>query len=109
MHDKDESIRIDKWLWAARFFKTRSLAAAAVAGGKIEVNGERSKPSRVVHLGDRLNIRRGPYEWDDRRRTRLALARPGSASAEPLPGNRREYQQTRRAGRSIEINSPTRI
>ena len=63
MHDNDESIRIDKWLWAARFFKTRSLAADAVAGGKIEINGERSKPSRVVRIGDRLNIRRGPYEW----------------------------------------------
>jgi ribosome-associated heat shock protein Hsp15 len=63
MHDNDESIRIDKWLWAARFFKTRSLAADAIAGGKIEINGERSKPTRVVRLGDRLNIRRGPYEW----------------------------------------------
>ena len=56
-------IRIDKWLWAARFFKTRSLAADAVAGGKVEVNGDRAKPSRIVHAGDRLTIRRGPYEW----------------------------------------------
>jgi ribosome-associated heat shock protein Hsp15 len=63
MHGNVESIRIDKWLWAARFFKTRSLAADAVAGGKIEINGERSKPSRVVRIGDRLTIRRGPYEW----------------------------------------------
>ena len=59
----DEEIRIDKWLWAARFFKTRSLAAEAVTGGKVEINGERPKPSRVVRLGDRLNIRRGLYEW----------------------------------------------
>ena len=58
-----ESIRIDKWLWAARFFKTRSLAAEAVTGGKIEVNGSRAKPSRIMRLGDRLSIRRGPYEW----------------------------------------------
>lgn len=63
MHENDESIRIDKWLWAARFFKTRSLAADAVAGGKVEFNSERSKPSRVVRIGDRLTIRRGPYEW----------------------------------------------
>jgi ribosome-associated heat shock protein Hsp15 len=58
-----EPIRIDKWLWAARFFKTRSLAADAVTGGKIEVNGVRAKPSRTMRLGDKLNIRRGPYEW----------------------------------------------
>jgi ribosome-associated heat shock protein Hsp15 len=56
-------IRIDKWLWAARFFKTRSLAAEAVLGGKIEVNGARAKPSRIMRLGDKLNIRRGIYEW----------------------------------------------
>jgi ribosome-associated heat shock protein Hsp15 len=59
---KNESIRIDKWLWAARFFKTRSLAADAVTGGKIDVNGARAKPSRIMRLGDKLSIRRGPYE-----------------------------------------------
>jgi ribosome-associated heat shock protein Hsp15 len=58
-----EPIRIDKWLWAARFFKTRALAAAAVTGGKIEVNGAHAKPSRIMRLGDKLNIRRGPLEW----------------------------------------------
>jgi ribosome-associated heat shock protein Hsp15 len=56
-------VRIDKWLWAARFFKTRSLAADAVAGGKVALNGARAKPSRVVRAGDYLNIRRGAYEW----------------------------------------------
>jgi ribosome-associated heat shock protein Hsp15 len=56
-------IRVDKWLWAARFFKTRSLAAEAVSGGKIEINGERAKPSRVVRIGDKVGIRRGPYDW----------------------------------------------
>ena len=62
IEENSESIRIDKWLWAARFFKTRSLAADAVTGGKIDVNGARAKPSRIMRLGDRLNIRRGPYE-----------------------------------------------
>ena len=64
MHDQDsgEDIRIDKWLWAARFFKTRSLAAEAVAGGKVDVNGGRPKPSRIIRIGDQLNVRRGVYE-----------------------------------------------
>jgi ribosome-associated heat shock protein Hsp15 len=62
IEQNNESIRIDKWLWAARFFKTRSLAADAVTGGKIDVNGARAKPSRIMRLGDKLNIRRGPYE-----------------------------------------------
>jgi ribosome-associated heat shock protein Hsp15 len=56
-------LRIDKWLWAARFFKTRSLAAEAVTGGKVEVNSARAKPSRTVRPGDQVSIRRGPYEW----------------------------------------------
>jgi len=59
----NEETRIDKWLWAARFFKTRSLAAAAVNGGKVEVNGARAKPSRAVRPGDEINVRRGLYEW----------------------------------------------
>jgi ribosome-associated heat shock protein Hsp15 len=56
-------IRIDKWLWAARFFKTRSLAAEAITGGKVALNGGRAKPSRVIRPGDHLSIRRGAYEW----------------------------------------------
>jgi len=65
MRDEDlnEPVRLDKWLWAARFFKTRSMAADAVSGGKVEINRDRAKPSRVVRVGDQLTIRRGPYEW----------------------------------------------
>jgi ribosome-associated heat shock protein Hsp15 len=58
-----EALRIDKWLWAARFFKTRSLAADAVEGGKVHLNGARAKPARPVRGGDEIKIRRGPYEW----------------------------------------------
>lgn len=55
--------RLDKWLWAARFFKTRSLAMEAITGGKVHLNGARTKPAREIRKGDRLDIRRGPYEW----------------------------------------------
>jgi len=57
-------LRIDKWLWAARFYKTRSLAADAVEGGKVQVNGERVKPAKALKPGDLLSIRNGPYAWE---------------------------------------------
>jgi ribosome-associated heat shock protein Hsp15 len=55
--------RIDKWLWAARFYKTRSQATEAVAGGKVEVNGDGAKPSKIVKPGDRVRVRLGPVEY----------------------------------------------
>jgi ribosome-associated heat shock protein Hsp15 len=87
--ETDQQIRIDKWLWTARFFKTRSLAAEAVSGGKIEVNGARAKPSKSVRLGDRLNIRRGPYEWTVIV-TGVAKLRGGAAEASFCTRNRRK-------------------
>lgn len=59
---EEEKIRIDKWLWAARFFKTRSLASQAVGGGHVQIGGSRVKPSRVVQIGDILQICRGQEE-----------------------------------------------
>ena len=58
-----ENLRIDKWLWAARFFKTRSLAADAVTGGKVKLNGERVKAAKTIRLDDELSIHVGPYEY----------------------------------------------
>lgn len=59
-----DSVRIDKWLWAARFFKTRSLATDAVDGGKVRLNGDRIKPARGVKPGDTLDIDNGSTEWE---------------------------------------------
>jgi len=58
-----DKVRIDKWLWAARFFKTRSMAAQAVAGGKVHLNDARIKPARLIQPGDELRIRRGELEF----------------------------------------------
>lgn len=55
-------VRLDKWLWAARLFKTRSIAADAVGGGKVNVNGERAKPARLLQVGDRVSVRHPPFE-----------------------------------------------
>jgi ribosome-associated heat shock protein Hsp15 len=59
-----EAIRLDKWLWAARFFKTRALAVEAINGGKVHVDGQRAKPGRTVRPGTRLVVHKGSLEWD---------------------------------------------
>jgi ribosome-associated heat shock protein Hsp15 len=65
--DRDDApagkVRLDKWLWAARFFKTRSLAAEAIDGGKVDVNGDRAKRSKLIQIDDKIRLRDGPYEW----------------------------------------------
>ena len=58
-----DSLRIDKWLWAARFFKTRSIATDAVEGGKIKLNGERPKPAKSVKISDKIEVRSGPFTF----------------------------------------------
>lgn len=62
--NQTERVRIDKWLWAARFFKTRSVAAEAVTGGKVHLNGEGIKPAKPVKPGDVLRIRKGVFEYE---------------------------------------------
>ena len=94
--ETNEPVRLDKWLWAARFFKTRSLAAGAVAGGKIDVNGARAKPSRILRPGDQLSIRRGSYEWTVVVK-RLAKLRGAAAEAQLL------YEETEESIRKREI------
>jgi ribosome-associated heat shock protein Hsp15 len=69
--NKLAKVRVDKWLWAARFFKTRSLAKAAIEGGKVQLDGQRVKVSREITTGDRLTIRQG---WDEKSITIVALS-----------------------------------
>ena len=61
--DPNETVRLDKWLWVARFYKTRGLAVEAIDGGKVELNGDKAKRAKAVRVGDRIRLRLGPYEW----------------------------------------------
>ncbi|MEP1469848.1 MAG: S4 domain-containing protein [Halieaceae bacterium] len=76
-------LRLDKWLWAARFFKTRSLAKAAIEGGKVQLEGNRVKVSKEISVGDQLRIRQG---WDEKDIEVLALSdqRRGAPEAQSL-------------------------
>ncbi|WP_206604788.1 RNA-binding S4 domain-containing protein [Kineobactrum sediminis] len=80
-------VRVDKWLWAARFFKTRSLAKAAIEGGKVQLDGQRVKVSKEITVGDRLEVRQG---YDQREIVVAALSdqRRGAPEAQLL------YQET---------------
>lgn len=76
--EQTAKVRLDKWLWAARFFKTRSLAATAIETGKVEVNRERAKRAKQLQVGDSVSVRLGPYTH---KLTVLALSeRRGPAS-----------------------------
>ncbi len=89
-----ENVRLDKWLWAARFFKTRALASEAVSGGKVHLGGGRVKPSRAVKLDDVFEVRRG-FEIFEVVVTGLS-ARRGSASDAQLLYRETEASVTRR-------------
>jgi len=99
-----ENVRLDKWLWAARFFKTRSLATDAVNGGKVELNGQRPKPAKEVKVGDLLRIRVGPFvhavtvrALSDRRGPASAAALLFEESAESIAARERLREQHRLA------------
>ena len=83
MHDEQEKVRLDKWLWAARFYKTRALAKEAIEGGKVHCRGERCKPGKEPHVGDELQLRLG---FDERCVIvrQLSTVRRGAALAQLL-------------------------
>lgn len=96
MPDTDSRLRIDKWLWAARFYKTRSLATEAVQGGKVEINGDRAKPAKMVGPGDEVRVRLGPYEHVVIVRAlapRRGSAREAQALYEETPASRAERER----------------
>ena len=82
-----DRIRVDKWLWAARFFKTRSIAKTAIEGGKVHLDGQRVKVSREISVGETLVIKQG---WDEKEIVVLSL----SAQRGPAPAARELYEET---------------
>ena len=75
-------MRLDKWLWAARFFKTRQLAAEAINGGKVHLNGQRTKPGKEVHIGSQLRIHKTSLEWEIEVKVLPKQRRPASEAAQ---------------------------
>ncbi|MEK6663896.1 MAG: RNA-binding S4 domain-containing protein [Pseudomonadota bacterium] len=96
-----EKLRIDKWLWAARFFKTRSLAAQAVEGGKVKLNGQRVKPAKELHVGDALVIHIGDYAWQ-------VTVRELSARRGPAEVARKLYEETEESQMLRQVQAATR-
>lgn len=107
-----ESLRIDRWLWCARFFKTRSLAAGAVKGGHVRVNGQRAKPARDVRVGDTLTILQGEVEREvtvagiPTRRGPAPEASRCYVETEASIARRLEAQERRKAERELQ-RAPT--
>ena len=77
----DNAVRLDKWLWAARFFKTRAAAAQAISAGRVEVNESAAKPARPLAVGDRLRVRKPPYAFIVRVVALSALRGPAKVAA----------------------------
>ncbi len=91
-----QKLRLDKWLWAARFFKTRSLAKAAIEGGKVHFAGRRAKVSKEISIGDTLHIRQG---WEEKVIRVMALSnqRRGATEAQALYQEMAESIEKRKA------------
>jgi ribosome-associated heat shock protein Hsp15 len=102
-----DGVRIDKWLWAARFFKTRGLASEAVLGGRVHVNGERVKPSKLVRAGDTLEITKGTermtvaVEQLAERRGSAKIARALYTETDQSRSEREQQALTRRFARAL--------
>jgi ribosome-associated heat shock protein Hsp15 len=97
----DDAVRLDKWLWAARFYKTRSLATAAVTAGEVRIARERVKPARVVKPGDEVQIRRGEDVTD-------IVVRELSEVRGPAPVAQRLYEETEESQRRRAVAAERR-
>lgn len=101
-------VRLDRWLWAARFFKTRALAAAAIGAGKVHVNGERAKRAKLVAPGDRLRVRRGPFEYLVTVRQVSEHRGPGAAAAALYEEDAEGKRLREQLARELRVAPPPR-
>jgi ribosome-associated heat shock protein Hsp15 len=115
MHDRDAPVRVDKWLWAARFVKTRALGSDAVKGGRVHVNGRAVKPSKDVAPGDRLELSTGPVKITvlitataERRGSATIAATLYEESAESKAGRAAYAEQRRLEAASAPTSDPDR-
>lgn len=99
--NKSDKVRLDKWLWACRFFKTRSIAKQEIDGGKVRVNGTKTKPSRDIQIGDSVSLKQG---WDDKTVKVLKISdqRRGAPEAQTL------YDETKESIDAREKNAAQR-
>ncbi len=97
--DDIKRVRVDKWLWAARFFKTRGLAAQAIETGKVEVNGERAKRAKQLQVGDQLRIRLGPYHHIVKVRAVSEHRGPAAVAAQLFE----ETEESRKARETMQL------
>lgn len=107
----EQAVRADVWLWAARFFKTRSLAKQAIDGGKIEVNGAGCKPARTLHVGDRLKISRGEERLEVGVLALSDKRGPASVAAtlyEETDASRSAREAAREQHRLLGVNGPSK-
>jgi ribosome-associated heat shock protein Hsp15 len=115
MHDAAEPVRVDKWLWAARFVKTRALGSDAVKGGRVHVNGRAVKPSKDVGPGDRLELSTGPVKITvlitataERRGSAAVAATLYDETAESKAGRAAYAEQRRLDAASAPVRDPDR-
>ncbi|WP_198341803.1 ribosome-associated heat shock protein Hsp15 [Oceanisphaera avium] len=94
-------VRLDKWLWAARFYKTRSIARAMIEGGKVHYNGQRTKPSKIVEIGDTIKLRQG----DDEREVQVLALSEHRGKAEQA---QLLYDETPESIKKRELNAEAR-
>ena len=108
--DSSDAVRLDKWLWAARFFKTRSMAAEAISGGKVQVNETRVKPSRSLREGDTVRVRKGPLTFIVLVReleTRRGPAKAAAALYEETEESILQRQRLAEERRALAASKPT--
>lgn len=104
-------VRLDKWLWAARFYKTRQLATDAIKGGKVQVDGVKAKPARTIQKGSQVGIRRGPYQYQvevivasDKRGSALVATQLYTESPESIRNRETLSQQVQTDRTSLRFN-----